>query len=148
MLAAIAAFGPWTWIIAGLVLMGVELMVPGLFFIWLGLAALATGVVVAALGLSWTVGAMLFTAFSVASVLAGRALMRKKGSEPDVANNLNALSRNLIGKTVYLDQAIENGRGRVRIGDTVWQAIGDDAAVGAKVTIVRLEGSALVVEPA
>lgn len=146
MMAAIAALGPWTWIIAGLVLMGVELLAPGLFFIWLGLAALATGLVVAVSGLGWAAASMLFTGFALASVLGGRALMRRKGSEPEASGTLNALSRNLIGKTVHLDQAIENGKGRVRIGDTVWQAIGEDAAAGAKVTIVRLEGSSLVVE--
>jgi inner membrane protein len=146
MLAAIAQLGPWTWIIAGLLMMGVELLMPGLFFIWLGLAALATGVIVGVLGLGWTAAAMLFTVFAVGSVFAGRALMRRKVAEPEAASDLNALSRNLIGRTVQLDQAFHDGKGRVRIGDTVWQAFGDDLSAGDKVRIVRLEGSALVVE--
>lgn len=148
MLAAIAALGPWTWIVAGLLLMGIELLAPGLFFIWLGLAALATGIAVAAFGLGWAAAALLFSGFAVASVFAGRALMRRKGSEPEPTDNLNALSRNLIGKTVLLDQPIENGRGRIRIGDTVWQAIGDEAASGERVTITGLDGSSLVVKRA
>ena len=148
MIAAIVALGPWTWIIAGLLLMTVELFAPGLFFIWLGLAALATGIVVAMFGLGWTAAALLFAAFAIASVFAGRALMRRKDSEPEIANNLNSLSRNLIGKTVHLDQAIENGKGRVRIGDTVWQAIGEEASAGERVTIIGLEGSSLVVKRA
>jgi len=148
MISALAALGPWVWIIMGLLFMLVELLAPGLFFIWLGLAALATGLAVAALGLGWASAAMLFCAFAVGSVLAGRAVMRRKGAEPDAATNLNALSRDLIGKTVRLDQPIENGEGRIRLGDTVWRAQGKDAAAGSKVRIVGLEGSALVVEPA
>jgi membrane protein implicated in regulation of membrane protease activity len=148
MLAAIAALGPWTWIIAGLLMMAVELLAPGLFFIWLGLAALAAGVAVAVFGFGWTVGAMLFATFAVGSVLGGRALMRARGSEPETATRLNALSRNLIGQVVQLEHAIENGKGRIRIGDTVWQAAGANAAAGDMVRIVRLDGSSLVVERA
>ncbi|MGL4439333.1 MAG: NfeD family protein [Bosea sp. (in: a-proteobacteria)] len=146
MLSAIAALGAWIWIIAGLLMMGIELLAPGLFFIWLGLAALATGLTVAVFDLGWAPAAMLFTAFAVASVFGGRALMRANGSEPEAAANLNALSRNLIGQTIRLDDAIQNGKGRIRIGDTVWQAFGEDAAAGDKVRIVRLDGSSLVVE--
>lgn len=148
MIAAIVSLGPWSWIIAGLVFMGIELLAPGLFFIWLGLAALGTGLVVAAFGLGWPQAALLFAALAVAAVLAGRALMRRKGTEPDAATNLNALSRDLIGRTVRLDEAIENGQGRIRIGDTVWRAMGEDAPTGASVVIVRLDGTALVVERA
>lgn len=138
--------GAWTWIIGGMVLMGIELLAPGLFFIWLGLAALATGLIVAATGLGWGPAGILFSALAAASVFAGRALTRRKASEPDSADHLNALSRDLIGKVVRLDQAIINGEGRVRIGDKVWRAHGEDAAAGVQVKITRLDGSALVVE--
>jgi membrane protein implicated in regulation of membrane protease activity len=145
-MAFLATLGPWAWVIAGLALMGVELFAPGLFFIWLGLAALGTGVAVGMLGLGWTSSALVFAAFAVGSVLAGRALMRRKGSEPDAAQGLNALSRDLIGKTLRLDRAIVEGEGRVRVGDTVWRALGEDAAAGEKVRVVGLEGTALRVE--
>jgi membrane protein implicated in regulation of membrane protease activity len=145
-MAFLAALGPWAWVIAGLALMGVELFAPGLFFIWLGLAALGTGVVVGMFGLGWTSSALAFAAFAVGSVLAGRALMRRKGAEPDAAQGLNALSRDLIGKTLRLDRAIVDGEGRVRVGDTVWRALGEDAPAGEKVRVVGLEGTALRVE--
>ena len=145
-MSSLASMGAWTWIIGGMVLMGIELLAPGLFFIWLGLAALATGLIVAATGMGWAPAGILFAALAAASVFAGRALTRHKSSEPDSAAHLNALSRDLIGKTVRLDQAIVNGEGRVRIGDKVWRAHGEDAAAGVQVRIVRLDGSALVVE--
>ena len=146
MMASLAALGPWTWIIGGMLLMGIELLAPGLFFIWLGLAALATGLVVAVTGMGWAPAGILFAALAAASVFAGRALTRRKASEPDSAGHLNALSRDLIGKTVRIDQAIIDGEGRVRIGDKVWRAHGADAAAGTPVKIVGFDGSALVVE--
>ncbi len=146
MINAIIALGPWSWIIAGMLMMLVELLMPGLFFIWLGLAALATGLVVAVAGLGWGQAAILFAALAIAAVFAGVAVTRRRDGDPDAATRLNALSRDLIGKSVRLDQAIVNGEGRVRIGDTVWRVLGDDAPRGQTVTIVRLDGTALVVE--
>ncbi len=148
MMAVIIGLGPWSWIIGGLVLMTIELLAPGLFFIWLGLAALATGICVAALGLGWAQAGILFCVFAVGSVLAGRALMRRKDREPRSATSLNALARDLIGKVVLLDQAITQGQGRVRIGDGVWRALGEDMPSGQRVRIVALEGTALLVERA
>lgn len=146
MMPSLAGMGAWAWIIGGMLLMGVELLAPGLFFIWLGLAALATGLVVAATGMGWGPAGVMFCAFAAASVFGGRALTRRRASEPDSADHLNALSRDLIGKTVRLDQAIINGEGRVKIGDKIWRAHGKDTAAGIEVKIVRLDGSALVVE--
>jgi membrane protein implicated in regulation of membrane protease activity len=142
----IIALGPWSWIIAGMLLMLVELLMPGLFFIWLGLAALVTGLVVAAVGLGWGQSAILFAVLAIAAVFAGVAVTRRQNGDPDAATRLNSLSRDLIGKSVRLDHAIVNGEGRVRIGDTVWRVLGDDAPRGQTVTIVRLEGTALVVK--
>ncbi len=148
MIAAIAGLGPWAWIIAGMLLMLAELFAPGLFLIWLGLAALATGIAVAGLGLGWAAAALVFCVLAIAAVVAGRQLTRGRGFEPGASAGLNALSRDLIGKVVRLDQAIEAGTGQVRIGDTVWRALGPDAPAGVKVRIVGLEGSALRVEMA
>ncbi len=146
MIAAMLALGYWIWIIGGLLLMLVELLAPGLFFIWLGLAALATGAAAWMLDLGWAMSAIVFVAFAVGSVFAGRAITGANGSKPESASNLNALSQDLIGKTYRLDHAIKNGEGRLRIGDTVWRAHGDDIAAGERVRIVRLDGTALVVE--
>jgi inner membrane protein len=146
MIDAIVQVGPWAWIIAGLLLMLVELAAPGLFFIWLGLAALATGLIVAVAGLGWSGAAMVFAAAAVGAVLLGRAVTRSRWSEPDSAVHLNTLARDLIGKTVRLDQPIEAGQGRVRIGDTVWRVQGEDSPAATPVRIVGLEGTVLVVE--
>jgi inner membrane protein len=148
MLAAVAGIGGWTWIIVGLACMLVELFAPGLFFIWLGLAALATGAAVFAFGLGWTSAALLFAALAVVSVIAGRAVTRRPAAEPDPSGQLNRMGRELVGKVLPLDSRIENGVGRVRIGDTVWRVSGEDMVAGASVRIVGIEGSTLKVKPA
>jgi membrane protein implicated in regulation of membrane protease activity len=54
----------------------------------------------------------------------------------------------LIGRTVTVESAIENGQGRVRVGDGVWNARGPDAPAGASVVIVAADGTCLTVEAA
>ena len=65
--------GPWSWIVLGLALMGLELLAPGAFLLWLGFAGVLTGMLDWWLGLSWQAALLVFAALSVASVLAGRA---------------------------------------------------------------------------
>jgi inner membrane protein len=148
MIALIAASGGWSWVIVGLLCLLVELFAPGLFFIWIGLAALATGIAVFGFGLGWSASALLFCALAVISVVAGRAVTRRRALEPDPSGQLNRLGRELIGQVLPLDSRIENGVGRVRIGDTVWRVTGEDMVAGANVLVVAIEGSTLKVKPA
>jgi hypothetical protein len=147
-IATVAALGPWAWVILGLALMGVELVAPGLFLIWLGLAALVTAALVALLGLGWQASAAVFALISVALVLMARLLLRRKGEEPAAPGRLNAAARDLIGRTVLLDQPIVEGEGHLRLGDTLWRATGPDLAAGTRVRITGVVGTALKVEPA
>ena len=62
--------------------------------------------------------------------------------------NLNARASRLIGQTVVVESAIENGKGRVLVGDGVWNARGPDAPAGASVVITAADGTCLTVEPA
>ena len=43
-------------------------------------------------------------------------------------------------------EAITGGEGRVKVGDSVWSAVGADAEVGARVRVVAAEGTVLRVE--
>ncbi len=147
MMAAIAGLGPWAWVILGMALIGVEIVAPGLFLVWLGLAALVTAAFAALFGLGWQASAGIFAVMSVALVVAARLLLRRPNEEPAPADQLNAAARQLVGRTVLLDEPIVNGEGRVRIGDTVWRATGPDLAAGTRVRITALIGTAVRVEP-
>jgi membrane protein implicated in regulation of membrane protease activity len=137
----------WWWLTAGVVFGIMELLAPGFFLVWIGAAAAATGVVVALVPLPLAYQLGLFAVFAFAAVFAGR-LYYSRNPVPTSDPNLNARASRLIGQTVVVENAIENGKGRVRVGDGVWNASGPDAPAGASVVITAADGTSLTVEPA
>ncbi len=140
-------FGAWGWLIAGLLLCAAEMFAPGVFLLWIGLAALATGLVQFALPMTLATALVLFGVLTLASVLIGR---RYYGSLDTVGDRplLNQRAQALVGSTLMLEQAIFNGEGRVRVHDTVWRVKGADAPAGARVRVTGVEGGVLLtVEP-
>jgi membrane protein implicated in regulation of membrane protease activity len=143
---AFIGLGAWAWIILGVVLIGVELLAPGAFFLWLGLAAIATGLLDAVLGLSWQASALLFAVLCIAAVILGRAVTRSKGQTEPQAELLNQRGQSLVGRVFTLEAPIKDGEGRIRVDDSSWRVTGADRFAGAKVRVVRVEGSTLVVD--
>ncbi len=144
----IAGLGAWAWIILGMVLIGVELLAPGVFFLWLGLAALATGLTDALLGLSWQASTLLFAVLSVAAVMVGRAISAPFVQADETGGLLNRRGEALVGRVFTLEAPIAGGEGRVRVDDSSWRVRGPDAPAGARIRVVRVEGATLIVETA
>ena len=138
--------GAWCWVILGLILIGGEMLAPGVFLIWLGLAALLTGAVVGLADIGWQAAALVFAGFSLVCVLVGHLLTRRKGEEPDVATGLNDRGRQLIGRVFRLEATMTGGEGRIRVGDSSWRVTGPELLAGSEVRVVRVEGATLVVE--
>ena len=137
----------WWWVGGGALLAILEILLPGVFLIWVAIAAWITGLIVAFIPLSLALQLVIFVLLAFATVFAGRQYYaRVPVANPDP--NLNVRASRLIGQVVTVESAIENGRGRVRVGDGVWNAAGPDAPSGAKVRIVAAEGTLLTVEPA
>lgn len=134
------------WLIAALLLGGAELIVPGVFLVFLAAAAAVVGLFLLLFPELPLWGQLLgFTAWSVIAVLAGRrwyADTRPESADP----LLNDRVARLLGDVVTVTQAIDGGRGRVRVGDSEWIAIGADAPVGARVRVTGVRDTALVVE--
>lgn len=140
----------WHWMVLGVVLVVLELLMPGIWFLWLGLGALTTGVIVLiASELPWQIQSVIFCALSVISIVIGRLIMRTKA--PEDHPTLNRRAEQYIGQVYVLEDATERGHGRVRIGDSVWRVrLADPAAelsAGDKVTVTGVEGATLQVEP-
>lgn len=133
-----AISSPWLWIIAGLGLAACELVAPGVFLIWLGLAAVLTGIVVAVVGLAWQIQALVFAGFAVLAVLAGRRVMRHPISD------LNRRGHSLVGREFVLETPIAAGLGRLQLGDTSWRVTGPDLPVGARIRVIALDGTTLI----
>jgi inner membrane protein len=146
MLQSVIAMGGWAWMLLGIALMALEMLAPGLFLIWLGLAAIVTGIVDGVLGLSWQVSSLVFAALCVLAVLAGRKLTMRRGDVPDPARDLNIRGARLVGQSFRLDRPLLNGEGQLKIGDSVWRITGPDMVAGATVKVGRIDGATLVVE--
>lgn len=143
-------FGPWSWWVLGLLLLAAEVFVPGVFLVWIGLAALATGMLSlllwdAALW-AWQVQLIVFALLSMMAVLIGRRIVvtSHESDEP----LLNKRAESLVGRTAVLEQPIAEGHGRVRLDDTTWAVEGPDLPAGTRVRIVASRGRNLTVERA
>ena len=135
---AAAALGPvWIWVLSGLVLMGLELAAPGIFLIWLGIAAVLTGLAAVAASLPWQAQALLFSALSVAAVVLASRLDRRHVAV------LNRADRGLIGREGVLPEPIRDGAGRIRFDDTLWRITGPDLPTGARVRVTGMDGTVL-----
>jgi membrane protein implicated in regulation of membrane protease activity len=136
----------WMWLLAAIFLGIAELIVPGVFLIWLAAAAAATGLLTLAFGIALPFQFAVFALLAIASVYSGRRWYLANPM-PSADPMLNDRAARLVGRTVVVTQAIENGEGRVKVGDSVWSCRGADAPVGAKVRISGADGSCLKVEP-
>ena len=140
----------WLWLLAATVFGIAELLVPGVFLIWLAAAAALTGLATMVFGVPVAAQLLLFALLSVASVYAGRRWY-VSNTPPSSDPLLNDRAARLYGETLVVVAEIENGRGRVKVGDSVWACRGPDCPVGSRVRVVGADGSCLKVtlaEPA
>ncbi len=135
------------WLGLGLLLCAAEIVAPGFFLIWLGLAAAVTGLITWALGLATAFQVALFGILAIASVYGAR---RWLANNPITSSDplLNDRGGRMTGEIVTVVEAIESGHGRVKVGDSVWTARGPDAAAGSKVRVTGSDGAVLLVEAA
>ena len=138
----------WHWWLLGLVLVVVEMVAPGFFLLWIGLAAGVTGLILFIVpGMGWEVQFVLFGVLALASVTGARYYVRRNPIGTDDAT-LNRRGSQYIGHTFNLDEAIVNGVGKVRVGDGWWRAQGPDLPAGERVKVVGVDGNMLKVEKA
>jgi membrane protein implicated in regulation of membrane protease activity len=137
-------YGPWSWLVVGLVLMALEIAAPGVFLFWLGLAAMLTGLLSGAIHMSWEIQLIAFAVLSLAAVPIWRRVARAKSSEPE-HDFLNRRSDALVGRVFTLDKPIQDGFGTVRVDDTIWRVAGPDTPAGSRVRVVHADGASLTV---
>lgn len=141
---AFTHFGSWLWFALAVALFVLETIVPGVHFLWFGLAAGITGGIALVAPMAWPWQIVMFSALSFATVF----MVRRSGYGDNAKSDepsLNVRGAQYIGRTVTVEEAIRNGRGKVRVGDTIWAAEGEDAPTGAKVEVTGVNGIVLVV---
>jgi hypothetical protein len=135
------------WAILALLLIAAEVLAPGAFMLWLGIAAALTcGVVFVMPGLALIWQIVLFALLSVASVLVYLRLFRGRAVESD-RPSLNRRAEQLVGHVVPLAAPIVAGRGRVQIADALWDVEGPDLPAGERVRVIGVRGMTLEVRP-
>lgn len=156
MVDLLADFGAWNWIILAVLLLVLETLVPGVYFVWFGTAAMIVGVTIIGIGslspdtaalIGWQVQTIAFAGLSMATIFFFRGFAGA-GMNPSDLPNLNVRGRQYVGRSVVVAQAISGGRGKVKIGDTLWVAEGPDMPAGAHVRITAVEGTVMTVEAA
>ena len=137
--------GAWGWMILAGLMLCIEIILPGTFMLWFGVAAFLTGVVSLIVPIAWQVQALVFIIASVASILVGRKLWNYQNQQSDEPH-LNKRGHQYIGNIYTIENVIENGAGKIRIGDSVWSVSGPDCPVGSRVRVTGIEGNQLLVE--
>ena len=136
----------WLWAIGGLVLLIAEIVAPGFFLVFLGVAAIVTGLFTLLFDLGLGPQLALFVVYTALAVMLGKRWY----GEPDTEAlniKLNDPAKRLVGKTVTVVEAVDDHAGRVRVGDGEWSARGGPAAAGERVTVTGVDGNCLIVEP-
>lgn len=136
----------WGWLIIGLVLLGFELLAPLTYFLWLGVSALVTSILIFLIpDLSWQVQFLIFSILSVASILISRNYLVGRQADSEVPN-LNRRAQQYIGRVFELSEGIQHGVGKIRVDDTHWSVSGPSLKAGSEVRVIGTDGAVFVVE--
>lgn len=144
MVEMLSKLGSWNWLIIGVVLMGIETFAPGVFMLWLGLAALIVGLISFGVAWTWQTQIIMFAVLSISMVPLWRHFS-SRNEKPTDQPYLNKRAESLIGRVFTLDKPIVDGGGTMKIDDTVWRVSGPDAPAGSRVKVVQADGSSLEV---
>ena len=136
----------WGWWILGIVLVVFEVAAPGAIFLWMGIASGVVGFIVfIAPDMAWEHQLLIFSVLSVVSILVARRYLKSRPIETDQPS-LNRRGLQYIDRVFTLSEPIIDGRGRLRVDDTLWKIEGDDLEEGEKIIVTAVNGVVLTVE--
>ncbi len=136
----------WYWLIAAVVMIVIEMLLPAAYFLWMGISAFIVGLILYVVpDLHLLIQVIIFGVLSVVTLVMYK---KHKGENPTVKDepNLNRRGEQYVGRTFTLDEAIVNGVGKVRVDDSTWKVRGADMPVGSKVRVMSVDGTVFNVE--
>jgi membrane protein implicated in regulation of membrane protease activity len=134
------------WWLLALVLIGAEVLAPGYFMLWIGIAAGVMGVLTLVLpAMSALVEAIVFASLAIASCAVYWRFVRPLAEVRNDQPLLNRRGERMVGRRVVIVEPIVNGRGKVKVGDGAWLAEGPDLPAGQEVEVTGCEGTTLKV---
>ena len=139
----------WHWIVIGVILIALEMVIPGFILLWFGIAAVAIGILAFIVpSMAWEIQIFLFALFSVVSIFAWKKLHKGSKADDPEETFLNQRGKNLIGRKTVLIEGIVDGVGKIQIDDTFWRVEGEDLPEGSHVEITGASGATLTVRGA
>ena len=147
LMSSIVSLEHWNWFIAAAALFLIEILAPGSFMMWLGIAAILVGAISLVVDWSWQAQIITFAVFAFAAIPIWRRIARRI-EKPADQPFLNRRADGYVGRIFTLDKPIVDGVGTIRIDDTVWRVSGPDCPAGSRVKVARAEGAELSVEAA
>ncbi len=138
--------GPWNWFLIAALLLILETIVPGVHFVWFGFAAAIVGGLALVTGIAWAWQLIAFGLIACVVVYVMRRYVDPTRTLSDQPT-LNDRGQQYVGRTAVVEDPIAEGRGKVRIGDSLWIVTGADAASGTTVKITGVDGTVLIVAP-
>ena len=131
----------WYWWVLAVFLLGIEILAPGFFFLWLSLSGFIVGTVLLIIPLtSLEIQLLIFATLSIVSILVWRRYGIQHRPETDHPL-LNKRGAQYIGRTFSLIEPIENGRGKIKVDDSIWTVQGEDCPLETKVEVVAVKGT-------
>lgn len=136
----------WHWLIFGIVLIILEVLAPGAFFLWMGVSAIIVGGILwMSPAMGWEIQLLIFSIISVVSIALWRIRLRKHPTESE-DSTINARTQQYVGRVFTLVEPIVNGYGKIRVDDSYWKVSGTDCEKEQKVKVVGIDGMTLKVE--
>ncbi len=136
----------WYWWVVAVFMLGIEMLSPGFLFLWMAISGFIVGLLVLVFpSLDIQMQLFIFSILSVVSVFAWKRYMMANPIQTDHPY-LNQRTQGYVGHRYYLVEAIENGVGRIKIDDTLWEVEGEDCPIKSRVEIIATDGSSFQVE--
>lgn len=146
MLEYLHSLGPWDWLGLAAILLLFEVFGGAGYLLWISLSAGVLALLTYLFPeLPWAWQLTLFAIVTLLSIWVCWQRQRN-GHRNDGLPGLNQRGSELIGQHFELQQAIVNGRGKIRAGDTLWLVSGPDLPVGTRVKVVAQHGVIFTVE--
>lgn len=143
----LTSLGPQHWLVFGLILLIAEMASGTTYLLWPAVAAFITALISLSGGTTWVADMATFAVLVIALTWFGRPIVQRWRHD-QAANGLNERSQTLIGTRGEI-ASFKDGAGSVKVADTVWRAVSDEALTpGQTVVIDSVDGATLKVRAA
>ena len=136
----------WYWWVIGFILLVLEILTPGYFFMWMAASGFLTGAMVLLIPVtSMNMQILIFSVLTVAAIIAWKFYGKKHPMKSDQPL-LNKRGVQYIGRVFSLYEPIKNGQGKIKVDDSIWKVHGEDCDINTKVKVIASRGTVFDVE--